>query len=302
MNFDQNNVTLTMLFGYFEDTQGQNARHVQIPINPEVQNELKAMLLNTIQKLGLPATSQTLPVFSPAEKYSSEEHLQLPLATEYVADLVATIGLQNLPSNINALDSISELEYYYAVFTDSRNRKLFAFRRAAQFKGVIKSKLTIINGGVLTLMDTPVFRLDNDFDYIVDNLNIFILRPSGFEFTTNVHGAVIQSAAVNATTIAASVVFLDISRISNYAGTHVRAARLLAAIRSRNDLHLIDRQLLIDACQQFGILISQNQAGAIGPDDGHEYDFLCIIDRRAYTATLIPNQPEKYEAASRVQK
>ena len=93
MNFDQNNVTLTMLFGYFEDAQGQNARHVQIPINPEVQNELKAMLLNTIQKLGLPATSQTLPVFSPAEKYSSEEHLQLPLATEYVADLVATIGL-----------------------------------------------------------------------------------------------------------------------------------------------------------------------------------------------------------------
>lgn len=302
MNFDQNNVVLTTLVGYFEDVQGQNPRHIQIPINPQVQEELKAMLLATTQKLGLPAAAQNLPLFSPAEKYSSEEHLQLPLATEYVTDLVATIGLQNLPSDVNALASIAELEYYYAVFTDNQNRKLFAFRRAAQFKGVIKSKLTVINGGVLALMETPVFRLDNDFDYIVDNQNIYILRPSGFEFTTNVHGAVIQSVAANTATIAASVAFLDITRIRTYAGTHVRAARLLAAIRSRNDLHLIDRQLLIDACQEFGILISHNQAGAIGPDNGHEYNFLCIIDRRLYTATLIPNQPEKYEAASRIQK
>lgn len=302
MNFDQNNVVLTTLVGYFENDEGQNARHIQIPINPQVQKELNTMLLTTTQKLGLPAAAQDLPLFSPAEKYSSEEHLQLPLATEYVTDLVTTIGLQNLPSDVNALVSIAELEYYYVVFTDNQHRKLFAFRRATQFKGVVKSKLTVINGGVLVLMDTPVFRLDNDFDYIVDNQNIYILRPSGFEFTTNVHGAVIQSATANATTIAASVTFLDISRIRTYAGTHVRAARLLAAIRSRNDLHLIDRQLLTTACQQFGILISQNQAGAIGPDDGHEYDFLCIIDRRAYTATLIPNQPEKYEAASRTQK
>ena len=66
MNFDQNNVTLTTLIGYFEDVQGQNARHIQIPINPEVQSELKAMLLTTTQKLGLPATAQNLPVFSPA--------------------------------------------------------------------------------------------------------------------------------------------------------------------------------------------------------------------------------------------
>lgn len=302
MNFDQNNVILTILVGYFEDTQQQNARHIQIPINLEVQSELQAMLLTTTQKLELPGTAQNLPLFSPAEKYSSEEHLQLPLNTEYVTDLVTTIGLQNLQSNVNALNSISELEYYYAVFTDSQNRKLYAFRRAAQFKGVIKSKLTIIDGGILKLLDTPVFRLDNDFDYIVDDQNIFILRPSGFEFTTNVHGAVIQSAAANANAIATRVTYLDISRISNYASTHVRAARLLAAIRSRDDLHLIDRQLLINSCQQFGILISQNQAGSIGPNDGHEYDFLCIIDRRAYIATLIPNQPEKYEAASRIQK
>jgi hypothetical protein len=302
MNFDLNNITLTTLVGYFENDQGQNARHIQIPINVEVQNELKNMLAATSQKIGLPANTQNLPTFSPAEKYSSEEPLKLPLTTEYVTDLVATLSIQNLPSDVNALNFISELEYYYAIFTDGQNRKLFAFRRAAQFKGIIKSKLTIIHGGILSVLDRPVFKLDNDFDYIVDNQDIFILRPSGFEFTTNVHGAVIQSAAANATTIATSITFLDISRISSYASTHARSARLLAAIRSRNDLHLIDRNLLLTACQQFGISISHNQNGMVGPNSGHEYDFLCIIDRRAYTATLIPNQPEKYEAASRTLK
>lgn len=303
MNFDLNNITLVTLVGYFEDAHAQNPRHIQIPIHPQVQLELKTMLAATTQKMQLPASAPNLPIFSPAEKYSSEEHLQLPLTTGYVSDLATTVGLQNLPSDANALNTVSELEYYYAVFTDHQNRKLFAFRRASQFKGVTKSKLAFLSGGVLTLMESAVFRLDNDFDYLVVDQTILILRPSGFEFTTNVHGQVLMAATANATAISVSVPFLDIAKISAYATHHPRAARLLAAIRARNDLHLIDRQLLEVACQSFGINIVQDQTGTmIGPDSGHEYDFLCIIDRRAYTATLIQNHPEKYEAASRVQK
>jgi hypothetical protein len=302
MNFDLENITLVTLVGYFEDLRAQNPRHIQIPIHPQVQAELRTMLRTTAQKMQLPASARHLPVFSPAEKYSSEEPLKLSLATDYVSDLAAVIALQNLPSDANALNVISELEYYYAVFTDNQNRKLFAFRRASQFKGVARSKLAFLNGGVLTLMNTAVFRLDNDFDYLVDDHTIFILRPSGFEFTTNVHGQVLREAATNAAVIAASVAFLDIARISAYATQHPRAARLLAAIRARDDLHLIDKRLLQSACRIFGIAVVKGQAGSIGPDAGHEYDFLCIIDRRAYTAKLIPNQPEKYEAASRVQK
>jgi hypothetical protein len=93
------------------------------------------------------------------------------------------------------------------------------------------------------------------------------------------------------------------SRITPYATKHPRAARLLAAIHARNDLHLIDKNLLQQACESYGVCIEQDEeAASLGPAVGHEYDFLCVIDRRAYTATLIPNQPEKYEAASRVKK
>lgn len=304
MNFNFHAISLVTLFGFFEDKQCQNPRHVQIPIDPQVQAEICAMLVNTINKLGLPASAATMPTFDPAEKYGSEEPLKLPLATPYVQDLAATVALRNLPSDPNALNLVAELEYYYAVFIDDQGRALYAFRRASQFKGVTKSKLALVNGGVLTLLSSTVFRLDSDFDYLVTDQDIFILRPSGFEFTTNIHGQILQASAANAMAIAASVTYLDVKGIVAYASKHPRSARLLAAIRSRNDLHLIDRSLLTQSCHSYGIQIhnaNPNQ-GQLSPAAGHEYDFLCILDRRAYTANLIPNLPEKYEAASRVQR
>lgn len=301
-DFDPMNVTLVTLVGYFEGPGGQNQRHVQIPIAPEVQEELEAMLDVTLLKLGLPQLALQLPQFSPAEKYTGEEPCKLPLNTPYMADLATVVALQNLPSDTNALQAIDELQYYYAVFTDAQNRSLWAFRRAATFKGVAKSKLAFINNGLLTMVEGNIFRLDNDFDYLVDAATIYVLRHSGFEFTTNVHGQLLQAAAANATAVAASVTYLDMTKISAYASKHPRAARLLAAIRSRTDLPFIDRGLLEAACQGFGIAVVQNADGTMTPDTGHEYDFLLLVDRRAYTATLIPQQAERYEAASRTRK
>ena len=85
MNFDPTNITLVTLVGYFEAAGGQQQRHVQIPIAPEVQDELKVMLDLTLLKLGLPQATGQLPDFSPAEKYSGEEPCKLPLATAYMA-------------------------------------------------------------------------------------------------------------------------------------------------------------------------------------------------------------------------
>ena len=79
MNFDSQNITLVTLYGFFEDAQSQNPRHIQIPVAAPVQNELKAMLQETITRLGLPASVATMAAFDPAEKYSSEEQLKIAL-------------------------------------------------------------------------------------------------------------------------------------------------------------------------------------------------------------------------------
>ena len=260
------------------------------------------MLAETIARLGLPASEPNMDTFDPAEKYGSEEQLKISLTTPYLQDLAAVVALTNLPSNANALTQVAELDYYYTIFTDNQNRNLYAFRRASQFKGVTRSKLAWVNGGLLTMVTNHVFRLDIDFDYFVADQDVFILRPSGFEYTTNVGTQILQASAANAQSIAASVNYIDVTGISAYASTHKKSARLLAAIKGRNDLHLIDRVLLVQACQSYGVQIQNATQGQLAPDAGHEYDFLCILDRRAYTANLIPNQPEKYEAASRVQK
>lgn len=302
MNFDPQNITLVTLYGYFKDAQSQNPRHIQIPVDPQVQGELKVMLADTITRLGLPASEPNMEIFDPAQKYGSEEQLKISLATPYLQDLAEIVALTNLPSNANALTQVSELDYYYAIFTDNQNRNLYAFRRASQFKGVTRSKLAWVNGGILTMVTNHVFRLDINFDYFVISQEVFILRPSGFEYTTNVGAQILQASAANAQSIAASVNYLDVTGISAYASTHKKSARLLAAIKGRNDLNLLDRVLLVQACQSYGVQIQNANQGQLAPDTGHEYDFLCILDRRAYTAKLIPNQPEKYEAASRVQK
>lgn len=302
MDFDAGHITVTTLCGYFEDDAAQNPRHLQVPIAPNVQEELKSSLRETIAKLGLPASAARMPRFQPAEKYASEESVKLPLATEYLQDLRGVVALRNLPSDANALRDVGELEYYYAVFVDNQNRTLHAFRRASQFKGILKSKLAFIDGGVLTMSTRQIFRLDSDFDYLVDSDNAFILRPSGFEFTANIHSQVLGAAAANAASIQAAATFLDLTRVGRYASTHARSARLLAAIRSRDDLHLISRGLLASACRNYGIPIQNPRSGLLGPDPGHEYEFLCILDRRAYIAKLVANQPERYEAASRVRK
>lgn len=302
MNFDPTNIALVTLVGYFEAAGGQQKRHVQIPIAPEVQDELKVMLDLTLLKLGLPQSAGQLPDFSPAEKYSGEEPCKLPLATDYMADVAAVLSLQNLPSNTNALQAIDELRYYYAIFSDNQGRSLYTFRRAGTFKGVTKSKLAFIQNGLLTMVEGNIFRLDSDFDYVVDSQTIYVLRHSGFEFTTNVHVQMLQAAGNNATAVAATVSYLNMGGIAAYASKHSRAARLLAAVRARADLHLLDRALFEAACQQNGILLVQDGNGAVGPAAGHEYEFLQMIDRRIYTATLIPQQAERYEAASRTRK
>lgn len=302
MNFNTQNITLVTLYGYFEDAQSQNQRHIQIPVDPQVQGELTGMLTETVTRLGLPAIEPNMHAFDPAEKYGTEEQLKISLTTPYFQSLAAVVALTNLPSDANALTQVAELDYYYAIFTDDQNRHLYAFRRASQFKGVTRSKLAWINGGMLTLLTSLVFRLDIDFDYLVAGQDVYILRPSGFEYTTNVGEQILQASAANAQSIAVSVNYLDVTRISAYASTHKKSARLLAAIKGRNDLHQIDRSLLVQACQSYGVQIQNPDQGQLAPDAGHEYDFLCILDRRAYTANLIPDQPEKYEAASRVQK
>ena len=83
--------------------------------------------------------------------------------------------------------------------------------------------------------------------------------------------------------------------------SHTKSARLLASINSRTDLNRIEKAKLVRNCNELGVVFVEDVHGSISITSGHEYNFLCLLDRRLYKVDLV-NQSEKYEATGRLLK
>ena len=109
----------------------------------------------------------------------------------------------NLDIDATALADPSDVFCYFARLTDKQERHLTALRRATQFKGVLKSKGRLVRmlDDSLQIIEDTVFKLDNDFDLLVDSANVHILRPSGFEFAGKLQQAILDAVPENITAI-----------------------------------------------------------------------------------------------------
>lgn len=70
-----------------------------------------------------------------------------------------------------------------------------------------------------------------------------------------------------------------------YETAHKMAMRLISAIQSRKDLNSISKNLLKSECKTAGLKVSE-ESGILFPEDGSEFGFLMLLDRRRYTVTL----------------
>lgn len=294
MDFELNAIR-TVQFGVGRDDGDDHAFHC-VMVDEAVQAALGEMAAETW------ATMQRLanePVrYEPSEKHSGCEHVYLPLDDELAVRMRNLHEAINLDIDQNALDDTEAMFCYFAKFTDERGRNLTALRRATQFKGVLKSRLIWQNGDALKLMDDRVFKLDKDFDLLVDNQRIHILRPSGFEFAGKLQEAILDAVAGNVLTLHADLPFVQFAGIQDYASTHPRAARYLASIRSQQEVARIDRQHLLDACAATGVEITED-GEQIVVDDRNVMGFLEVLDRRRYEVKLVPDEPEQFRAPSR---
>lgn len=282
-------------FGVCLDTDdGESYRLV--PCVAEVQQALKEMLEET--RGNLFNGDEDLHVFSPAEKYAAHERLRIDLTSDLVGKHREVFEANNLPTDSNALSKDEEIVSYFAIFRDRQKRKLMAFRRAAQFKGVLRKRLIHFSDDALRIVPDNVFKLDTDFDFLVYGSQIFIWRPSGFVFTADMDEYIAASAMENVKRIQKTITCVDFSHLREFVSKHKRAMRLIAAIKSRSDLAAIVPKLLSAECKEAGISLRKKN-GKLFPGDGHELAFLMLLDRRRYTLTLIEGQPEIYEAASR---
>ena len=101
-----------------------------------------------------------------------------------------------------------------------------ALRRATQFKGVLKNRLIRFVTDALKIVEDDIFKLDTDFDLLIDAQRVHILRPSGFEFAGQLQEAIMAAVPKNVTALKIDLGFVNFDVIENYASQHPRAGPL----------------------------------------------------------------------------
>ena len=294
LDFDIKNLTATE-FGVGRD-DGNGQTFVSLPVDANVQNALRDIVSATWQAMRKDADDP--PRYEPSEKHGSTEYLHLPLNDDLAASIRKLHEAANLPLDADALADSTTVFCYFARVTDVKGRRLTALRRATQFKGVLKSRLLRFVTDALKLIEDRVFKLDNDFDLLVDSQNVHILRPSGFEFAGQLQDAILNAVPKNVAAIQKDLAFVDFAAIQAYAGVHPRAARYMASIRAQKVTKNIDKNALKRLCKDTGVEVKESKGKLLVGDD-HIMGFLEVLDRRRYELELVKGTPERLRAASR---
>ncbi len=294
--FDLNQVTLVEFGVGRGDGNGQ--AFAVVPVDAKVQMALREMTQATWQAMQQDEDGPTK--YEPSDKHGSVEYLYLPLADDMAAGVRDLHQAVNLPMDAAALTSPADVFCYFVRLTDDKQRKLTALRRATQFKGIVKNKGRLIRwlDDTLQMVEDTIFKLDRDFDLLIDAENVHILRASSFEYVGKLQQAILTAVPANMAAIKAELTFIEFDGIEKYAAKHPRAARYLASIRGQEEMRDIDKAALKKLCESTGVDVSEAE-GKVIIADGHELAFLEVLDRRRYQLELVKDKPEKYMAASR---
>ena len=296
LEFGLDNVSVTE-FGVGRD-EGNGQTFVAVPVGADVQAALREMVHATWD--AMQGDNEEPAKYEPAEKHGSTEYLYLPLNDDLAASIRALHVSAQLDVDAEALSDPADVFCYFARLTDTKGRRLTALRRATQFKGVLKSKNRLVRmlDDTLRIIEDTVFKLDSDFDLLIDGTNVHILRPSGFEFAGQLQQAILDAVPENIKAIRKDLGFVEFDGIEAYAAKHARAARYLASILSLDETASIDKSLLKKLCKQTGVELSESK-GKLKIAHGHEMGFLEVLDRRRYEVSLVKDSAERYRAASR---
>ena len=267
---------------------------VLVPIDDKVQAALKEMVSETRAQL---SAMDTTP-YQPSEKYGSTEHLYLQLDDELASQIRLIHEATNLPVDGKVLSKPSDVFCYFTRIVDDQGNRTTGIRRAGTFKGILKSRLLQFTTDALKIVEDKVFKLDTDFDLLVEAVGVSILRPSGFEFVGHLKEAILNAAPANIKVIQKELPFVDFGGIEVYATSHPRAARYLASIRVQKEATNIDKASLKDLCERTGVRIREEK-GKLIVADGSVMDFLGVLDRRMYQLELVKGSPESFRATSR---
>lgn len=208
-----------------------NSEYVVVPVDQGVKSALLSMAQATVDQMDPTEGDPT--EYEPAEKHSGIEYLITPSSRKLDVVLRDLHTAVNLGFDNGRLSDLEAIFCYFARFKDNEGRHLTAIKRATQFKGVLKSKLLRYDDDTLKIEEDKMFKLDNDFDMLVDSTHTHILRPGAFEILGELQQQIMSAVPDNLNILASDMPFIDLASIEKYAKKHVSAARYLASIRSQ---------------------------------------------------------------------
>lgn len=277
--------------------EGEEYENYLIPCDQNVQKALTAMLVATVNEL----EEQENPItqhFEMSEKYAPKEALVADLSVEEMVTISELYAEEGWDVNADALQHPQNIPYYFVVFRDSRKRKIVGVRRATQFKGVVKRRLIRLIDDSLRMVGDNLFRLDNEFDFLITRQHAYILHPVGFERVAEIEEWVSAKAQEKAKALGTKVKFADFTGIAEFVVHHKRAARLVSALISRGGLESVKRSRFIASAKETGVALV-NVKQKIAPAAGSEMGFLELLDDRRYTTAIKTGPKEAYVASSR---
>lgn len=262
--------------------------------------KVKKLLVKCLEatRAAFPDNLESVPDFEISEKYSDRDRYKVSLEVYDAAQQMANETLLNHVF-LNDLDKDS-ISYYRVDFTDSNGTHLIGVRRASYFKSLLKNRnrlIQLVDDSLVAVEDT-LFKLDNDFDFIILDGFAYIKRPRVFESMIFPDEEVTRIALEKMGALQDSLPFIDFSTTNNIIQESKRAARLVFAVAQRADISSTDKSKIIYYAGNSGIEIDEVDE-IIKPREGYEVDFLEMLDRRIYNVEFIEGETESYRAHSR---
>jgi hypothetical protein len=267
-----------------------------VPSDQSVQDALKQVLDATLTEIE-PEDGNWAP-YELSEKYASRESLRADLAATEMAAVRALHEEEGWDINAGALADPTRLVYYFGVFRDRRGRRLTAVRQATQFKGAVKGHFLSIVDDTLRMIADRVFKLDNQFDFLITAQHVYILHPTGFERIAEIEEFAAAKAGEMTLALGEAVKFLDFSGLAEFVTKHRRAARLVAALNGRGDLGTVKRAMFVKSAEATGVQLEVS-GRKLTPMRGSEIACLELLDDRRYTTALKPGARPAFVASSR---
>ena len=292
LTFDREQISTTE-FGVGRNHSG-NPRFNFVRADKDVQNAINDMVSSTVQ--ALENASDEGRSYDPSEKFGSIEYLYLPLNDD-MAKPFRYLHEASIDMVTDDLSDIERIFCYFARLVDEDGNHLTALRRSTYFKSLGRGRIIQITSDTLRLVNNPLFKLDKDFDLLIDANQVHILRPSGFEYIGRLQEAIQNAVPQNIRKIKNDIPYVNWKPIEGYAMTHTRAARYLASIKAWSQQ--VDKTALTSLCASTGVAIEESLNGELIVDEKNIMGLLEVLDRRRYENELVLGSPERFRAASR---